>query len=550
MKLTLRTTLILSFSLIIALMIGLAAFGSYKVSQIDQKMTLINEQNSVKQRHAINFRGSVHDRAIAIRDVVLFEDQASVDASIREIRRLEEFYAQSATPLDNQIAAASSAEEERTLNQIKEVERRTLPLVEEIIRLRNNGSIAEANDVLLSKAKPAFEDWLAIINQFIDYQEGRNTIETTIVRDTASSFTGVKMTATGIAAVFSAFILFILLRHVHTSLGEEPSLIASVLHKMSSGDLDFDVPIAPEKSVLDSVSKLKQQLNTTVAGLHTSAEKIGSSKTVQTSGNQDLNSLESEQAVYSEQATIAMQSLTSISNSIHDMVKENRQFACEASEGAARGVTEAQNANSALALISETVNKAVDKIKNLEKRTQQISGITNTISEISEQTNLLALNAAIEAARAGESGRGFAVVADEVRSLASRTGEATSEISTMLNEVYQETSQTMEIMSSSLPQLEKGMDLSNSSSQILNEIQDKSTKSQNIVADVSDATLQQLETVEELNTTMSGVIERAGLLASVSKDLNSANESTAANLEEVGIEIKSYADYFKVAHTS
>ena len=40
-----------------------------QVRNIDNKLTVINDQNAVKQRFAINFRGSVHDRAIAIRDV-------------------------------------------------------------------------------------------------------------------------------------------------------------------------------------------------------------------------------------------------------------------------------------------------------------------------------------------------------------------------------------------------------------------------------------------------------------------------------------------------
>ncbi|MET0219177.1 MAG: methyl-accepting chemotaxis protein, partial [Tardiphaga sp.] len=64
----------------------------------------------------------------------------------------------------------------------------------------------------------------------------------------------------------------------------------------------------------------------------------------------------------------------------------------------------------------------------LERRAQDVSAITGTVSHISDQTNLLALNAAIEAARAGDHGRGFAVVADEVRALAEASDRSALEV--------------------------------------------------------------------------------------------------------------------------
>ncbi len=56
-------------------------------------MARFNDVNSVKQRFAINYRGSVHDRAIAIRDVTLVDATADRQAAVELIAKLAEAYA-------------------------------------------------------------------------------------------------------------------------------------------------------------------------------------------------------------------------------------------------------------------------------------------------------------------------------------------------------------------------------------------------------------------------------------------------------------------------
>ncbi len=160
--------LYLSFGLIILLIVILTVLGINRVSIIDNTLQNELELTSSKQRFAINFRGSVHDRAISIRDVVLSENSNTdlFKKSVVDIKNLEDFYAKSAVQLDDIFKNKNnfSQEELEILNRIKDVEKQTLPLVKEIVNLKLNNQNEEALNILLTKASPLFTNWLAVIN--------------------------------------------------------------------------------------------------------------------------------------------------------------------------------------------------------------------------------------------------------------------------------------------------------------------------------------------------------------------------------------------------
>lgn len=76
-----------------------------------------------------------------------------------------------------------------------------------------------------------------------------------------------------------------------------------------------------------------------------------------------------------------------------------------------------------------------EKLEALSHYMEEMNTIVELIGGITSQTSLLALNASIEAARAGEAGRGFSVVATEISGMATRTKDATENITELINNV-------------------------------------------------------------------------------------------------------------------
>jgi methyl-accepting chemotaxis protein len=181
-------------------------------------------------------------------------------------------------------------------------------------------------------------------------------------------------------------------------------------------------------------------------------------------------------------------------------------------------------------------------INTLGQRSQEIGGIVGVITSIAEQTNLLALNAAIEAARAGEQGRGFAVVADEVRSLASRTRQATDEISSMIGSIQQETSNAIQTMEQGNRLMEEGLTRNAKVADALAYIDEQSRSAGHQFAAISTATQEQSSTA----TLLSSNLQSIAMANSEQREVVSHLADTARELEGLAAELRQEVDRFRV----
>ncbi len=135
--------LALGFGVVLALLVALAVLSMVRMRAVDSSLNMINGINSVKQRYAINFRGSVHDRSIALRDVVLQNAPTEVAKVVQRIDGLTKDYADSARPLDELFAREAVLPEEKSaLARIKGSEARTMPLLQRVIALVGEITVA------------------------------------------------------------------------------------------------------------------------------------------------------------------------------------------------------------------------------------------------------------------------------------------------------------------------------------------------------------------------------------------------------------------------
>jgi len=516
--LTIGKRLALGFGCVLALLALLAGLAIHRVGQIDDILTQINDVNSVKQRYAINFRGSVHDRAIAVRDLVLAANPAAADTTIALIGKLDAKYQASAGPLDALFTNGHVflPEEQQDLVRIKDVEQRAQPLIAQLIALRQAGQIAEATTLLDKQAAPVFVEWLASVNALIDLEESLNNTAAKEARQLSGSFFAWMLALLAVAVAAGAAAAWLISRKLLGQLGGQPDDAVRIAGAIAAGDLS--VPIAvragDRASLMYAMANMRDSLVAIVSQVRAGTLTIANASAEITAGNQDLSARSERQAGTLEETASSMEELTGT-------VRQNAENARWANELAESASNVAQRGGAVVAQVVQTM-------ASINSSSHQIADIIGVIDGIAFQTNILALNASVEAARAGEQGRGFAVVAAEVRNLAQRSASAAREIKGLIGD--------------SVAKVDAGTRLVDQAGSTMDEILTSVKQVTDIMAQISLASREQSAGIEQVNDAVTQMDEATQQNATLVEQAGAA----AVSLHEQAEHLADVVSVFKL----
>ena len=233
---------------------------------------------------------------------------------------------------------------------------------------------------------------------------------------------------------------------------------------------------AANKDAKENESKNKK-LNSVFSQVNITSETLGKlTKEINNAAN-SLSSNSSEQAANVEEMTTTMEEMTTsiIQNS------DNTNITAKSVNNTTEFIKKSDK------VISNTLNA----IRNIDSKI----GLTQ---EIAFQTNILALNAAIEAGRAGIAGKGFSVVANEVKKLADNSSESAKEIVDLVN---------IAIVDS-----DKAGEYQNTISEDIKNVN-------NVVHEISEASVEQRNSVEQINNSITQINDGAQENAAISEEL-------------------------------
>jgi methyl-accepting chemotaxis protein len=363
-----------ALALMVVLTIAVGVLASLALRSVVQSKDRVIDVNAENVAQAERVRRLVQQRRAALREFVLVPEQEFVTELVETTSAIDEIIRQLEA---NGVAEAAA---------LRERDAAYRAMADSIVAARRSGGSIDDAVATLVQASTVRESVERATEEMVERQETSLTVERQAATDTATAAVNAILVGIALAVVAAIAAALTLTRTLTSQIG------AAVQHVRSS-----------------------------------SAE-------LQAAANQQASGSK-EQATAMTEITTTISELLATSRQIAESAQRVARVAEETADAGRAGEQTVLDGAESIAGIKRQVDAIVTHMLELGRKSQEIGGILEIITELAEQTNILSVNAAIEAAGAGDAGRRFGVVAEQIRKLADRVSGSTKEIRELIQEV-------------------------------------------------------------------------------------------------------------------
>ena len=431
-NLTIRRRIVVSFAVILALMMVMAAVAYTRLIRIEQLTSGIELETlpALDYTHLIvvdrmaNY--SLTEQYVLQTDMAMKQKlrSAILESRVYAETLATQFSATMNSPAETELFAAFKSAQGLYESEQDKV------LTAGLDQRHREEVIKEINEEL----SPPFEKAQSAAGALSDFKKTEAGGATRMISEAVWRAKAGVLLSVGGGLIFALVCGFFLLRAITRPLGR----LVSVLDVMRTGDLssrlnvdrrdEFGTLAAGFNRMSDELAGLVGQVQQSGVQVNTSVTEIAATAREQQATASEIAATTTEIGATSREITVTSRKLVETMHEVARVADESAMLAAQGQVG--------------LTHMEETMRRVIDaagsinaRLVVLSEKAGNISQVVTTITKVADQTNLLSLNAAIEAEKAGEYGRGFAVVATEIRRLADQTAVATYDIEQMVKEI-------------------------------------------------------------------------------------------------------------------
>lgn len=512
-NLTVSKRLIFAFSVMLAIILSLAASTLYFLSENKREIDIIVNEDNLKVSHSNKMQGALNVVARSVRNYIIYNDDEMRKKMVDRIANARKDYDENFTKLE---ALADAEKEKQLISELKSRRDEARPLFNSVITQVNEGKAEEAVTTLRDKVQGPQDKWFDKIQNMTEFQEQQTRAAVEILNQHYTNAVKLLIISVLLAIVISVVLAWAITRSIVRQLGGEPRYAMEITEKIAAGNLAVAVELrdGDKNSLLYAINAMRLSLANIVTDVRISADAITHGSSEIASGNMDLSSRTEEQAGALEETASSMEELNSTVRQNADNARQANQLAQSASSVAIKG--------------GEVVGEVIKTMGNIDASAKRIVDIISVIDGIAFQTNILALNAAVEAARAGEQGRGFAVVASEVRNLAQRSAAAAKEVKSLIDE--------------SVENVEIGSKLVNQAGTTISEVVESVRRVTDVMSEISAASQEQTAGIDQISTAITQMDQVTQQNAALVEEAAAA----AASLEDQANKLMQTVSMFQI----